>query len=149
MARTRGEAIAIDDIRLDDRATRSDWTVQALVAGTLLIAAVLIGWLVATVATDGKVQYVPAVRVDNQTHLALQLQVVDGSGAQLTLGARPPGTSTAFQVVDMGPTWTFVASYGGREVFRQAVPRGTVEARGWSLVIPPGATADLQRQGFQ
>jgi hypothetical protein len=54
-----------------------------------------------------------------------------------------------YQVVDMGPTWTFVASYGGREVFRQAVPRAEVESRGWSLVIPAGITSDLERQGFR
>jgi hypothetical protein len=123
--------------------------VQVLAAGVLLIAAIGIGWLVAAAATDGKVRHVPAVRVDNQTHLTLQLEVIDRTGAQLTIGARPPGTSTVLQVADMGPTWTFVASYGGREVFRQVVPRGNLEARGWSLVIPPGATADLEHQGFQ
>jgi hypothetical protein len=141
--------IAIDDLRLYDRATRSDWAVQALVAGTLLIALIGVGWLVAAAATDGKVQHVPAVRVENQTHLPLQLTVFDSTGAQLTLGARPPGVSTVQQVVDMGPTWTFVASYGGREVFRQAVPRGDVEASGWRLVIPAGTTADLERQGLR
>ena len=140
--------IAIDDLRLYDRATRSDWAVQALVAGTLLIALIGVGWLVAAAATDGKVQHIPVVRVENQTHLPLQLTVFDSTGAQLTLGARPPGASTLQQVVDMGPTWTFVASYGGREVFRQAVPRGDVEASGWSLVIPAGTAADLEHQGL-
>jgi hypothetical protein len=141
--------IAIDEIQLDDRALRSDWTLHALVAATLLIAAIGIGWLVAAAATDDKVQRIPAVRVENQTHLPLQLTVVDSAGAQLTLGARPPGTSTVFDVVDMGPTWTFVASYGGREVFRKTVPRADVEARGWSLVIPAGSAAAIERQGFR
>lgn len=141
--------IAIDEIQLDDRALRSDWAIQALVAATLLVAAIGVGWLVAAAATDDKVRHVPAVRVENQTHLPLQVTVVDNTGSQLTLGARPPGTSTVFDVVDMGPTWTFVASYGGREVFRQAVPRADVEARGWSLVIPAGTAASIERQGFR
>jgi hypothetical protein len=42
-----------------------------------------------------------------------------------------------------------VASYGGHEVFRQAVPRSDVETRGWSLVIPASTTTDLERQGFR
>jgi hypothetical protein len=141
--------MAIDDIRLDDRALRSDWTIQALVAATLLIAAIGMGWLVLAAATDDHVRHIPAVRVDNQAHLPLQLTVVDAGGSRLTFGTRPPGTSTVFDVVDMGRTWTFVASYGGREVFRQTVPRADLQARGWSLVIPSGTTTDLERQGFR
>jgi hypothetical protein len=141
--------MAIDDIRLDDRALRSDWTIQALVAATLLIAAIGMGRLVLAAATDDHVRHIPVVRVDNQTHLPLQLTVVDSGGSRLTFGTRRPGTSTVFDVVDMGRTWTFVASYGGREVFRQTVPRADLQARGWSLVIPSGTTTDLERQGFR
>jgi hypothetical protein len=141
--------MAIDEIRLDDRALGSDRTIQALVAATLLVAAIGVGWLVVAAATDDHVHQLPVVRIDNRTHLPLQLSVFDASGAQLTLGTRPPGTNAVFDVADMGPTWTFVASYGGREVFRQSVPRADVEARGWSLVIPAGATTDLERQGFR
>ena len=141
--------MAIDEIRLDDRALRSDRTVQALAAAALLLAAIGIGWLVAAGATDDHVRHLPEVRVQNQTHLALQVAVFDSKGSQLTLGTRPPGASAVFDVVDMGPTWTFVASYGGREVFRQTVPRATVTSRGWSLVIPAGATTALEQQGFR
>jgi hypothetical protein len=141
--------MAIDDIRLDDRALRSDWAIQALVAATLLIAAIGMGWLVVAAATDDHVRHIPAVHVHNQTHLPLQVMVVDSGGSRLTLGTRPPGTSTVLDVVDMGPTWTFVASYGGHPVFRQTVPRGDLQARGWSVVIPPGTTTDLERQGFR
>lgn len=141
--------IAIEDIRLDDRAVRSAWTIQALAAATLLLVAVGAGWLMEVAATDDSVRHLPAVRLENQTHLPLQLTVVDRDGAELTLGTHDPGSSTVYQVVDMGPTWTFVASYGGREVFRQAVPRAEVESRGWSLVIPAGITSDLERQGFR
>lgn len=141
--------IAIEDIRLDDRAVRPAWTIQALAAATLLLVAVGAGWLMAVAATDDSVRHLPAVRLENQTHLPLQLAVVDRGGAELTLGTHDPGSSTVYQVVDMGPTWTFVASYGGREVFRQAVPRAEVESRGWSLVIPASTTSDLERQGFR
>lgn len=141
--------IAIDKIQLDDRALRSDWAIQALTAAALLIAAIGAGWLVLAATTDDHVQHLPAIRVQNQTHLPLQLTVVDSDGARLNLGSRPPGASTIQDVVDMGPTWTFSASYGGHEVFRQAVPRSRVEARGWSLVIPASTTTDLERQGFR
>jgi hypothetical protein len=141
--------VAIDDIRLDDRALRSDWTIQALAAAALLIAAIGMGWLVVAAATDDHVRQIPAVRVENQTHLPLQVTVVDSGGSGLTLGTRPPGASTVFDVVDMGPTWTFVASYGGHEVFRQTVPRGDLRARGWSVVVPAGTTAGLERQGLR
>jgi hypothetical protein len=141
--------IAIDEIRLDERALRSDWTIQALVAITLVIAAIGVGWLVAAGATDDHVQHLPVVRVQNQTHLPLQLTVVDRDGARLTLGTHQPGPSSNLDVVDMGPTWTFVASYGGREVFRRTVPRSEVTSRGWSLVIPTGTAAAVERQGFR
>ncbi len=141
--------IAIDDIRLDDRALGSDRIIQALLAATLVIAAIGVGWLVATAATDGNVRRITAIHVENQTRLPLQLTVVDGTGSRLTLGARPPGASTVFEVVDMGPTWTFVASYAGREVFHRAVPRSEVEASGWTLVIPTGSGAEIERQGFR
>lgn len=141
--------IAIEDIGVYDRATRSEWAVRALLVGTMLLSAIGVGRLVAAAATDGRVRHIPAIHVDNRSHLALELTAVDSSGSRVELGARPPGASTLFEVVDMGPTWTFVASYGGREVFRQTVPRADVEARGWSLVIPASATADLERQGFR
>jgi hypothetical protein len=132
--------IAIDDIRLDDPALRSDRVVQVLVAATLVIAAIGIGWLMAAVA---------AIRVRNQAHLALQVTAIDRHGSQLNLGTHAPGSSATFKVVDMGPTWTFVASYGGHEVFRQVLPGSQVEAPNFTLVIPPGTTADLERQGFR
>jgi hypothetical protein len=141
--------IAIDDIRLDDRALRSDRVVQALVAATLVIAAIGMGWLIAAAATDGSVRQLPAVRVQNQTHLALQLTAIDPGGSQLNLGTHTPGSSAVFKVVDMGPTWTFVAAYGGHEVSRQVVPGSKVAARDFVLVIPPGATTALERQGFR
>jgi hypothetical protein len=144
-----GKVIAIDDIRLDDPALRSDPVVLGLVAATLIIAAIGIGWLIAAVASEGSVRELPAIRVQNQTHLALQLSAIDSTGSQLNLGTRPPGSSTVLKVVDMGPTWTFVASYGGHEVSRQVVPGSKVDAQNFALVIPPGATATLEAQGFR
>jgi hypothetical protein len=141
--------IAIDDIRLDDPALRSDRVVQVLVAATLVIAAIGIGWLMAAVASDGSVRQLPTIRVRNQTHLALQVTAIDRHGSQLNLGTHAPGSSATFKVVDMGPTWTFVASYGGHEVFRQVLPGSQVDAPNFTLVIPPGTTADLERQGFR
>jgi hypothetical protein len=139
---------AADVNLLADRVTRVDWAIRALVAGTLLACAALVGWLIVA-ATEGGVHHVPVLHVDNQTHLTIQLTAVDSAGDSLTLGPRPPGGSTVHEVADIGRNWTFVGSYGGVGVFRQVVSRADLRARGWTLVIPSGATADLERQGFR
>jgi len=133
---------------LADRVTRIDWAIRALAAGTLVACAALAAWLIVA-ASDGGGSHVAALHVDNQTHLTVLLTAIDGNGDSLTLGPRPPGQSTVREVADIGPTWTFVGSYGRVEVLRQRVSRAELRARGWSLVIPSGATADLERQGFR
>jgi hypothetical protein len=133
---------------LADRLTRIDWAIRALVAGTLVTCAALAGWLIVVAADDGG-SHIAALRVDNQTHLTVELTAIDGHADSLALGPRPPGPSTVREVADIGPSWTFVGSYGRVEVFRQVVSRAELRARGWSLVIPGGATADLEHQGFR
>ena len=133
---------------LAGRATRIDWAIRALVAGTLMTCAALAGWLIVVASDDGG-GHIAALNVDNQTRLALELTAIDDHGDRLTLGPRPPGPSTVREVADIGPSWTLVGSYGRVEVFREVVSRAELRARGWSLVIPSGATADLERQGFR
>jgi hypothetical protein len=133
---------------LADRMAREDWAIRAVAAGTLLLCAALAGWLIFA-ASDGDPSHVPAFRVDNQAHVTVELTAIDDHGDSLTLGPRPPGKSTVQEVADIGPTWTFVGSYGRVEVFRQTVSRSELRAHGWNLVIPAGATAGLERQGFR
>src|SRR6266704_3586625 len=109
--------------RLEDRITQPDrlLKVLAVVAATLYLA--FAGWLIAAEVSDGGVSYVPTVTFDNQTHLTLEVELVDQHRARLTLGAHQPGLSSRTDMVDIGPSWTFEVSYGGQQVDRQTLDR--------------------------
>src|SRR6266511_454647 len=109
--------------RLEDRISRPDRLIQALAGVAAALSLTLVGWLIAVEVSDTGVRHLPAVHVDNQTHLTLQVQVVDQHGARLTLGAHPPGPSSRLEVADLGPTWTFQTSYGGQQVNQQTLDR--------------------------
>jgi hypothetical protein len=57
--------------------------------------------------------------------------------------------TTFREVVDMGRSWTVVASYGGREVWRQEVDGRELAARGWTVQVPGEVTLALERQGYR
>jgi hypothetical protein len=135
--------------RLDNRVTGPDLVVTALaiVAAALFLA--FAGWLIAAEVGDGGAGHVPRVSIDNQTHLTLEIEIVDQHGVRLTLGAHQPGLTNSAEVADLGPSWTFEASYGGRQVNRQTLDRATLARQGWTVHIPATATADLERAGYQ
>jgi hypothetical protein len=135
--------------RLEDRITQPDrlLKVLAVVAAALYLA--FAGWLISAEVSDGGVSYIPTVTIDNQTHLTLEVQLVDQHGARLTLGAHQPGLSSRTDVVDIGPSWSFEASYGGRQVDRQTLDRATLARQGWTVHIPATATSDLERAGYK
>jgi len=135
--------------QLDNRTIQPDRLVQALVVVAAALYLAFAGWLISAEVSDGGVSHVPTVRVDNQTHLTLQVELVDQRGARLTLGAHQPGLSSRSEVVDLGPSWTFETFYGGRLVNRQTLDRATLAHQGWTVHIPAGATADLERAGYQ
>jgi hypothetical protein len=90
------------------------------------------------------------VRVDNRAALPLQVEAAGADGGRLALGLAGPRATTTFQeVVDQGATWTFVVSYGGREVLRQTVSRQELAGRGWTVQVPESAAAELERQGYR
>jgi hypothetical protein len=135
--------------RLEDRITQPDRLVQALVAVAVALYLGFAGWLIAAEVSDGGPGHIPTVTIDNQTHLALEVELVDQHGARLTLGSLQPGRSSRSEVLDVGPSWTFEASYGGRPVDRQTLDRATLARQGWTIHIPATATADLERAGYQ
>jgi hypothetical protein len=135
--------------RLDNRITQPDRLVQALAVVAAALYLAFAGWLIAAEVSDGGASHVPTVRIDNQTHLTLEVELVDQHGARLTLGAHQPGLSSRSEVVDLGPSWTFQTSYGGRQVDRQTLDRATLARQGWTVHIPATATADLERAGYQ
>jgi hypothetical protein len=119
--------------------------VQAVVAVTALLTALGMAWLVQ--AGIGDEPTYRTVRVDNQASLPLQVDAVDGAG-RLGMGEAGPRATASFdEVVDLGRTWTFVVTYGGREVSRQTITGEELAGRDWTIQIPAAATAALERQG--
>jgi len=121
-----------------------------LILALLAVAVTAVGaiWL-AQAALGGRPSY-RTVRVDNRAALPLQVDVAGADGGRLGLGlAGPRGTTSFSEVVDLGPTWTFVLSYGGQEVLRQTVSRQELAGRGWTIQVPQAVTAELERQGYR
>jgi hypothetical protein len=131
--------------RLDQPTTTADPVVRAILALTLAITLVGVAALLRA-ATADRVHHVPAVRVQNQAALPLQVDALDPTGARVGLGLAKAGARSAS---DVGPTWTLVATYGGEEVHREAVARAALAARDWTVTIPADAAATLERAGFQ
>jgi hypothetical protein len=100
--------------RLDNHVTEPDLVVTALMVLAAALYLAFTGWLIAAEISDGGGSYIPTVTIDNQTHLTVEVELIDQHGARLTLGAHQPGRSGRADVVDMGPSWTFDTSYGGR-----------------------------------
>jgi hypothetical protein len=124
-----------------------DRALLALVAVTAVLTAIGMLWLVRAAVGEG-VAY-RTIRVDNQGALPVQVDATDGGG-RMGLGEAGPGATTTFQeVADPGPSWTFVASYGGREVARQTLSGRELAGRGWTVQVPAAATAELERQGYR
>ena len=127
--------------------TAVDRPVQAVLLITAVLTAIGMLWLVQAGIDDGAAYR--TVRVDNQATLPLQVDAVDGGG-RLGLGeAGPLATATFHQVADLGRTWTFEVTYGGREVSRQTITGEELAGRDWTIRVPAAATADLERQGFR
>ena len=136
------------NVRIERPDTDTDRAVQVLVVVTVAITAIAVAFLVRA-ALAQRPGY-RTVRVDNQTRLALQVDVVDQSGGTMGLGEAGPRTLTAFQeVAEPRGAWTLVASYGGRELARQTLARAELAARGWTVEIAAAASADLERAGFR
>jgi hypothetical protein len=135
--------------RLEDRIAQPDRLVQALVVVAAALYLGFAGWLIAAEVSDGGVSHVPTVTIDNQTHLTLEVELVDQDGGRLTLGAHQPGLNSRSDVADIGPSWTFEVSYGGRQVDRQTLDRAALARQGWTVHIPATATTALERAGYK
>ena len=134
--------------RLDNPLTEADPLLRGVLITSVAITA--IGMLLLVRATfGGGVDHV-TVRVDNQAALVLQVDTIDPAGTAVGLGSAAPKTLTTFQEIpDIGPRWTFVATYGGRQVHRVAMTKAELAARGWTVSIPAMATTELEGAGFR
>ena len=134
--------------RLDNPLTEADPLLRGVLITTLVIAA--IGMLLLVRASFGGGVNHLTVRVDNQAGLALKVDTIDASGATVGLGSAAPRTLTTFQEIpDLGPRWTFVASYAGRPVHRVTMTKAELAGRGWTVPIPATATTQLEEAGFR
>ena len=121
-----------------------------LAVAVLAIAATALGalWL-GRAALGGRPEY-RTVRIDNQGALPVRVDVAGADGGRLGLGVAGPGAISTFrEVADQGETWTFVVSYGGREVLRQPVSAQELAGRDWTFQVPEDVTMELVRQGYR
>jgi hypothetical protein len=132
------------------RPDRTDVDRPVLAMAVLAVAVTAVGalWL-ASSAVGGRPSY-QTVRVDNRAGLALQVDAAGPDGGWLGLGLADAEEVTTFkEVVDLGRSWTFVASYGGREVWRQGFDSRDLAGRGWRVEVPEDVTVELERQGYR
>ena len=135
-------------LRLGRPSIEADPAVSAIVVVTCMLTAVGVLLLI-WAQFDGSPRHV-IVRVDNQTGIPLQIDAEDGGGSTVGLGEAGPRRLTLFmEVADIGQRWSFVAAYGGREVYREQLLRAELVADGWTVRIPASATAALERAGFR
>ena len=140
-------------MRVDqDRLRRErDPLLVAVVTVVAVLAVGLGGWLLAGVLTHTPPDRV-AVEIDNRTGLTLSVEAVDAAGTKLALGRIPPGTSsTRHELPVPSSEWTFVASYGDREVWRSQPVSPSVLARGSHgiRIEPTREIRELEEQGFR
>jgi hypothetical protein len=134
--------------RLDNPLTEAGPLLRGMLITALAVAAIGTLLLVRA-AVGGGIDHV-TVRVDNQAALGLQVDVIDAAGATVGLGIAAPKTLTTFQELpDIGPSWTFVVTYGARQVHRVAMTKAELAARGWTVSIPATATTELEGAGFR
>jgi catechol 2,3-dioxygenase-like lactoylglutathione lyase family enzyme len=134
--------------RLSDPTATADPVVRGILIVTMAIIALGMLALIRA-AISGGVDHV-TVRVDNQAGLAVQVDAVDAAGDTVGLGeAGRTSLSTFQEIPDIGPRWTVVATYGGREVHRQTLARAELAARNWTVTVPASATSALERAGLR
>ena len=135
-------------VRVRPDGTEVDRPVLAMAVLAVVVTAVGALWL-ASSAVGGRPSY-RTIGVDNGAGLALQVDATGPGGGRLGLGLVDPQAVTTFkEVVDLGGSWTFVASYGGQEVWRQEVDGQELAGRGWTVQVPADATLALERQGYR
>ena len=135
-------------VRVQSTGNRIDRPVLAAALIAVVVTAAGAVWL-AQAALGGRPDY-RTVRVDNHTALPVQVDVAGADGGQLGLGVAGPQAVTTFrEVADPGRSWTFVVSYGGRELLRETHSSQELAGRDWTYVVPEQVTMELERQGYR
>jgi hypothetical protein len=135
-------------VRVRPNGAGTDRTVLAVTALAVVVTAAGVLWL-ALIAAGGRPDY-RTITVDNRAGLPLQVDAVAPEGGRLGLGQAASGEVTSFhELPDLGRTWRFTFSYGGREVAGETVSGRELAGRGWTVQIPGTVTMELERQGYR
>lgn len=135
-------------VRVRPNGAGTDRAVLALAALAVAVTAVGVLWL-AVAAAGGRPDY-RTITVDNRAGLPLQVDAVASDGGRLGLGlAGAKGVTSFHELPDLGRTWTFVFSYGGKELLRQPVGGRELAGDGWTVQVPGEVTMELERQGYR
>ena len=135
---------------LEEPRQAPDRPVQTIAAVALVVTAVGLLALL-RMALVGGVDH-GTVRVDNRTGLPLEVDAVDAAGSVLDLGVARQRATTDFQEVPVpgaGDRLTLVATYGGREVFRQATTGAQLAGADWTVLVPAASAVAMERAGFR
>jgi hypothetical protein len=135
-------------VRVRPNGTGTDRAVLAVAALAVVVTAAGALWL-ALAAASGRPDY-RTIKVDNRAGLPLQVDAVAPDGGRLGLGVAEEGAVTTFhELPDLGRTWRFTFSYGGRELAAATVAGRDLAGRGWAVQIPGTVTMELERQGYR
>ena len=135
-------------VRVRPNGAGTDRPVLAVAALAVAVTAAGVLWL-ALAAAGGRPDY-RTITVDNRAGLPLQVDAVAPEGGRLGLGqADPRGVTSFHELPDLGRTWRFMFSYGGRELGGETVSGRELAGRGWTVQIPGTVTMELERQGYR
>ena len=135
-------------VRVRPNGAGTDRAVLAVTALAVAVTAAGVLWLALT-AAGGRPDY-RTITVDNHAGLPVQVDAAAPEGGRLGLGQAEANGVTAFhELPDMGRTWRFTFSYGGREVAGETMSGRDLAGRGWTVQIPGTVTMELERQGYR
>jgi hypothetical protein len=115
-----------------------------------------VAWLVMAIvvligASCSSPEAIDRLTIVNPTPFDVEVKVSDASKESwLVLGRAIHDSSTINELVtDMGETWAFEFSYGGRVVGDLTVSRTKLERDRWRIEIPSRVTRTMRRYGFE
>jgi hypothetical protein len=120
---------------------------QRSVAWIAVSAVILVG----SASCLGSSNAIDRLTIVNGTPFDVEVKVSDArKESSLILGRAERESSTVNELVtDMGETWVFEFSYGGRVVGGLTVKRTNLERDGWRIEVPSRVARTMRRYGFE
>jgi hypothetical protein len=132
-----------------DTPARPATTARAPVVVAAVVAAALLGLVIALVVSLDRAAFVDRITVVNPTDYDVNVDVRSAEGdGWLDLGTVERGREATFEeVADQGDQWLFRFSYAGTEAGELVVARDDLAGRQWTLEIPAEVGLRLQTAG--